>query len=115
MKPDRSARRDVLKAAGAAFTTSIFTGNVRGANDKIAVAFLGTGSMGTGNIKYAMQVPGIHVAAVCDVFQPRLDNAVAEAAKGGYKPKLFAISARYSRTSPSTLSASPHPTTGMPS
>ena len=35
-------RRDFLKSAGAAaLTTSLFTGKVRGANDKIAAAFIG--------------------------------------------------------------------------
>jgi hypothetical protein len=39
-------RRDFLKSAGAAaLTTSMFTGNVRGANDKIAAAFIGMGKM----------------------------------------------------------------------
>ena len=33
-------RRDILKTSAAAFTTSIFTGNVRGANDRVRVAFI---------------------------------------------------------------------------
>jgi len=37
-------RREFLKSAGAAaLTTSLFTGKVRGANDRIAAAFIGIG------------------------------------------------------------------------
>src|SRR5690242_10133024 len=74
-------RRDVLAAAATAFTTSIFTGNLKGANDKISVAFIGLGAMGSGNLGYAMKVPDLQPVAVCDVYQPHLDRAVAAAAK----------------------------------
>ena len=37
-------RRDFLKVAGtAALTTSLFTGNVKGANDKVRAGFIGMG------------------------------------------------------------------------
>jgi len=31
-----SSRRDILTAASTAFATSLFTGNVKGANDRVA-------------------------------------------------------------------------------
>ena len=54
---DCNPRRTVLTAAATAFTTSLFTGNVKGANDRIAVGFIGLGAMGSGNLGYAMKVP----------------------------------------------------------
>lgn len=46
-----SNRRDFLKAAGiAGFTTNLFTGAVKGANNRVSVAFIGVGTMGSGNL-----------------------------------------------------------------
>jgi predicted dehydrogenase len=80
-------RRDVLAAAATVFTTSLFTGNVKGANDRIAVGFIGLGAMGSGNLGYAMKVPEVEPAALCDVYQPHLERAQDAARKGGYTPK----------------------------
>ena len=74
-------RRDFLRTAGAALTTQIFTGRVKGANDRVAVAFIGMGRMGTGNLGHAMKQPNVEVAAVCDVYQPHLEKAVAASAR----------------------------------
>ena len=52
-------RRDVLAAAATALTTSLFTGNIKGANDRIAVGFIGLGAMGSGNLGYSMKVPEV--------------------------------------------------------
>jgi predicted dehydrogenase len=79
-----SDRRSFLKSAGAAaLTSSIFTGNVHGANDRVNVGFIGTGKMGSGNIGYAGKVPGIQIVAVCDIYQPALEKAQAQARKLG--------------------------------
>src|SRR5439155_26102583 len=75
-------RRDFLKTAGAALTTSIFTGNVRGANDRIRVAFIGTGRMGTESMRTAINLRGVEVPFVCDVYQPNLEKAVALSGHG---------------------------------
>src|SRR5207245_4136224 len=75
-------RRDFLKAAGAALTTSIFTGNIRGANDRIRVAFIGLGRMGTESMETAANLPGVEVPAVCDVYQPNLEKAIAISGRG---------------------------------
>ncbi len=58
------------------------TGAVRGANDRIRVAFIGMGRMGLSNLRVAMRQPGVEVAAVCDVYQPHLEKAVAMSARG---------------------------------
>src|SRR6266851_2554627 len=79
-------RRDFLKAGvGAALTTSIFTGRVKGANDRIRVSFIGMGRMGTSNLQFAMKQPEVEVVSVCDVYQPHLEKAVALSGRGPNK------------------------------
>jgi predicted dehydrogenase len=86
MATEFSARRDFLKTAGAAaFTTSLFTGDLRGANDKLNVAFIGTGRMGSSNIGFAGKTAGVEIVAVCDVYQPALERAQAQAKKLGFE------------------------------
>ena len=46
MSKSESGRRNFLKTAGAAFTTSLFAGNVKGANDRLTGGFIGMGRMG---------------------------------------------------------------------
>jgi predicted dehydrogenase len=70
-------RRDFLKVAGtAALTTSLFTGRVKGANDKVRAGFIGMGKMGRANLIIAMKQENLEVASVCDVFERNLDWAV---------------------------------------
>src|SRR5437588_6162214 len=75
-------RREFLKGATAALTTQIFTGAVKGANDRISVAVIGMGRMGMANLGVAMKQPNVEIAAVCDVYQPHLEKAVAATARG---------------------------------
>ena len=84
---NESSRRNFLTGAGTALTTSIFTGNVKGANDRVSAAFIGVGRMGQSNLGYAMKQPGLQVAAICDVYQPNLERAVAAARKAGHQPR----------------------------
>ena len=70
-------RRDFLKTSTAvALTSQIFTGNVRGANDRISAAFIGMGKMGRSNLGYAMRQDNLNVTAVCDIFDRNLNMAV---------------------------------------
>jgi predicted dehydrogenase len=79
-------RRGFLKSAGtAAFTTSLFTGDIRGANDKVNIAFVGMGRMGLSNLGFAAKTPGVNVAAICDVSRPALKRAVAQARDLGFR------------------------------
>ncbi len=79
-------RRDFLKTAGAtALTSSIFTGSVCGANDKINVAFIGMGKMGRDNLKHAMRQENAAISAVCDIYDRNLNWAV-DISKGQAKP-----------------------------
>src|ERR1035438_4979649 len=86
--PNEISRRNILASAGAVFTTSLFTGRVKGANDRVAVGYIGLGAMGTGNVGYGMQVPTLEVATLCDVYQPDLERNEAAAKKKGFQPKL---------------------------
>ena len=94
MSMNHITRRDVLKAgAVGAFTTQLFTGRLRGANDRIAVGFAGTGGRGgDGLIVDFLQHQDCQCAAVCDMFTDRrekraaqIDSAYAKRANGGYK------------------------------
>lgn len=88
MNENATDRRNFLKSAGAAaLTSSIFTGKIRGANDRIRIGFIGTGVMGVANVGAAMRQSGVEVAAVCDVYQPNLERGAAAARRGGQQPK----------------------------
>ena len=86
MDNTKADRRDFLKTAGAAFTTSIFTGRLRGANDRPTAGFIGIGVMGSENLGVALK-HGVEVKAVCDVYQPHLERAGAIVARTGQKAK----------------------------
>jgi predicted dehydrogenase len=71
-------RRNFLASAGtAAFTTSLFTGQVRGANDRINMGFIGMGMQGSGNLRNTLAAQDVRVTAVCDIYQPALERAAA--------------------------------------
>ena len=78
------SRRNLI---GAALTTSLFTGRIRGANDRVNIGFIGLGAMGSGNLGYSMRVPGFQPVAICDIYQPHEERAVAAAKKGGFDVK----------------------------
>jgi hypothetical protein len=71
-------RREILKAAGVgAFTTQLFTGRLRGANDRIAVGFIGTGGRAgdrDGLIDNFLKHNDAQCAAVCDCFTDRREQ-----------------------------------------
>ena len=87
MPDSTSDRRQFLAATGAALTTNLFAGNLKGANDKVRAAFIGMGRMGNSNMNAAMKQPGLEVVAVCDVYQPHLERAAAAARREGHSPK----------------------------
>ncbi len=84
MQATKTGRREFLLAAAAAPAAGR---QVTGANDRLSVAFIGVGVMGSENLKAAMNQPGVNVAAVCDVYQPHLERAAAVARRGGHQPK----------------------------
>lgn len=78
-------RRQFLGAAP--LVAHIASGRLRGANDRIAVGFIGMGAMGLGNLGYAMKVPEAQPVAVCDVYQPQRERAEAAARREGHTVK----------------------------
>ena len=79
-------RRELLKAVGGAAASAALAPLLRAANDRLSVAFIGTGVMGSENLKAAM-AQGAQASYVCDVFQPNLERAAALARKAGQAPK----------------------------
>ena len=45
------------------------------ANDRIRIATIGVGGMGSGDTRYALQVPGVELVAVADIYTGRLERA----------------------------------------
>src|ERR1051325_3682984 len=86
---ESSARRSFLKTAGAAaLPSNLFTGAVKGANDKVNVAFIGVGTMGSGNLGYAAKLPDVQITTVCDVYETNAEKAQAKARQGGFEAKI---------------------------
>src|SRR5512141_2955102 len=87
MPSNQLARRTFLQSATAATAASTMGGQTGPTNDRISLAFIGTGVMGSENLGAAMKQNGVAVSAVCDVFQPNLERAAALARRGGHQPK----------------------------
>ncbi len=45
------------------------------ANDRIRIATIGIGGMGSGDTRYSLQVPGVELVAVADIYTGRLQRA----------------------------------------
>lgn len=87
MSTNHSTRREFLQDAGAAALV-IGAGatalHAAGANDKIIIAVIGTGGMGTGHVRALSARNDVEIAWLCDVDQQRLAAAaeVVKQAKG---------------------------------
>src|ERR1017187_9131450 len=108
------SRRTALASAGAALTTSLFTGRIKGANDRITIGFIGIGAMGSGNLDFAMRIPEVQPVAVCDVYRPHLESAEAAARQKGFQAKAVLDFREILADKSSMRFASPLPTTGTP-
>src|SRR5258706_16485236 len=60
-------------------------GSIPGANDKVVVAVIGTGSRGTELSKVFAGRPGVEIAYVCDVDKRRVEKAAATVIKANDK------------------------------
>lgn len=70
-----SRRRFIGTVASGLATTLTSPSTVLGANDRIRVGVIGIGDRGTEIARWAMQCPNIELAAFCDVYTRRLENA----------------------------------------
>src|SRR5438270_6302146 len=59
----------------AAESLSAQSGKKISANDKIRIALIGAGGMGSGDVDSSLAQPGVEIAAVCDVYDGRLTRA----------------------------------------
>jgi predicted dehydrogenase len=79
VKPTSSRREflETVASAGAAVTALAQVETARGfaANDSLSVACLGTGGRCQALMKSLVHVPGVKIAAVCDIFDPHLHAA----------------------------------------
>ena len=94
--PSEVSRREFMRkttAAGAAgvaapylvSSSALGQQGKPGANDKLAIALIGCGGMGRGNLGNCARYPDVAVVGACDVWKARRDATVA-AFKGTAKP-----------------------------
>src|SRR5438034_2526362 len=90
---NRSNRRSFLKqvgvgtAVGTAALTSASYSRAVGANDRMTVAVVGPGGMGTNHVRTLMGQADVQISHVCDVDRNRLAAAVRNATRDGREPR----------------------------
>ncbi len=62
---------------GAAVTTAASYRRVLGANDRVSIGLIGYGLIGAFHVETFKKLPDVEMAAVCDVYQPRVEAGVA--------------------------------------
>jgi predicted dehydrogenase len=71
-----TTRRHFLQASAAGLAASALAAQEKtSANDRVQVATIGLGGMGTGDTHTSTSVPGVQFVAVADIYQGRLDHA----------------------------------------
>jgi predicted dehydrogenase len=80
-----SDRRTFLLAGGAALVASAAP------SDRLLLGVIGSGGRGTFVMTVFQKNPAVRVAAICDVYEPNLEHALAAAAQaqGGQQPKAY--------------------------
>lgn len=71
-------RRSFLAGAAAGpFTMATADGNLKSysANDQVQIAVIGTGGMGSGDVRTALRIPGVRLVAAADIYDGRLIRA----------------------------------------
>src|SRR4051812_39614298 len=58
-------------------------------DDSLVLGVIGSGDRGTAVMKVFQSHRDVRVSAICDVYEPNLEQAMAEAAKGGSHPKAY--------------------------
>jgi predicted dehydrogenase len=89
--PRQYGRRDLgrgLAATGVAtaFTTALGSRRVLGANERIGLGIIGCGNRGASVWGKFLGQPNVDPVAVCDVYQPFVDQGVAA---GGGRPRAY--------------------------
>ncbi len=71
-------RRDFLISTTATAATALASSRVLGANDRIQVGFIGYGLIGRQHVHDFKNHPDVETAALCDVYEPRLRQGLAD-------------------------------------
>ena len=80
-------RRDFLKSAGAGLLSATAYRNVLGSNERVRVGFIGIGLIGKRHLLDFLACQDVEVAAICEVYEPRLREGVSTVAeKSGKEP-----------------------------
>jgi predicted dehydrogenase len=58
-------------------------------SEQIVLGVIGSGSRGTFVMKVFQGHPEVKVGAICDVYEPNLEEAISAAVKGGSQPKVY--------------------------
>jgi predicted dehydrogenase len=75
MKPVRQLhRRSFLKSSAATAALAVSAANVRGANDTLNIACIGTGGRCQHLMKALTKIPNVRIAAVCDIWDVHLNQ-----------------------------------------
>ncbi|MHB8503553.1 MAG: Gfo/Idh/MocA family oxidoreductase, partial [Candidatus Acidiferrales bacterium] len=87
-------RRDFLKTTGKAITVGAAAlalgGKILGANDRVRVAVCGVRGRGKDHIRGFARVPGVDLAALCDVDENILNERLGDVEKMGLpRPKSY--------------------------
>jgi predicted dehydrogenase len=106
-KPTPSRRDFIKKIAGTALASGVGTSLLASssdaivldspvyakkdfaANDQVNIAVIGMGIMGFNNVETSLQVPGVKLMAVCDLYTGRLDRAKEKFGKDLYVTKNY--------------------------
>ncbi len=70
----KTTRRGFLAATSAAGAAGAANTKAFAANDRIRIALIGAGGMGSSDLASALRCPGVELAAAADVYQGRLDR-----------------------------------------
>ncbi|MBO0863429.1 MAG: Gfo/Idh/MocA family oxidoreductase [Chloracidobacterium sp.] len=73
------SRRKFLKGTAATALSGLASGKVLGANDRIRLGAIGVGGRCRGLVKIHKNQPDTEFVAICDVYEPHLSRAAAEA------------------------------------
>ena len=85
-------RRDLIKASAALGVAATFApfSKVRGANDQLRLAVIGTGGQGGGHMKYFHGKEGAKLVAICDADRAHLEKRAGDfEKKEGYKLRTY--------------------------
>src|SRR5258708_35773333 len=96
MSSSSASRREFLKLTGAGIagtavgvTASSYAG-ILGANDRVRIAVCGLRGRGNDHLKGFSKVPGVEIAAVCDIDENIMAGRVNDIEKMGLpKPKTY--------------------------